>query len=181
MEKRYEVCLAGAGGQGMIFAGRILAEAAFYEGKNVAQTQSYGAEARGGASRSEVVISEGEIDYPKVVRADLLLAMTQEAYERYSPELKAEGILIVDSVNVRGVTIEGAYSLPITEIAEEATGQRITANMVGLGLVVGLSGAVSEEAIEAALRSLAPEGTREADLKALKAGLQIAERLKNRG
>jgi 2-oxoglutarate ferredoxin oxidoreductase subunit gamma len=90
---RYEVRLAGEGGQGLILAGVILAEAAAAtEGTYVAQTQSYGPEARGGASRSEVVISDHEIDYPRVVEADLLLAMSQEAYDRFGAELK-QGLL----------------------------------------------------------------------------------------
>lgn len=161
----------------MILAGRILAEAAAtYDGKNAAQTQSYGAEARGGASRAEVVISEEEIDYPKVITADLLLAMSQEAYDKYSCDLKEEGTLIVDSVNVKEVTTEKAYRFPITKIAEEATGQRITANMVGLGLLVGLSGAVSDKAIEAAVKALSPASMKEANLKALKTGLKRARR-----
>jgi len=84
--------------------------------------------------------------------------------------------LIVDSVNVKEVTIENAHRLPITEMAEEATGQRITANMVGLGLLVGLSGVVSDKAIEAAARELRPAGTKEANLKALKTGLERARR-----
>ncbi|MEA3459121.1 MAG: 2-oxoacid:acceptor oxidoreductase family protein [Chloroflexota bacterium] len=177
MKKRYEIRLAGRGGQGMILAGRILAEAAAtYDSKNAAQTQSYGAEARGGASRAEVVISEEEIDYPKVITADLLLAMSQEAYDKYSCDLKEEGTLIVDSVNVKEVTTEKAYRLPITKIAEEATGQRITANMVGLGLLVGLSGAVSDKAIEAAVKALSPASMKEANLKALKTGLKRARR-----
>ncbi len=84
MSDRYEIRLAGEGGQGMILAGLILAEAAaIYAGKNAVQTQSYGPEARGGASKAEVVISDGEIDYPKVMDADVLLAMGQEACDKY--------------------------------------------------------------------------------------------------
>ncbi|MEA3375983.1 MAG: 2-oxoacid:acceptor oxidoreductase family protein, partial [Chloroflexota bacterium] len=84
MARRYEVRLAGTGGQGTILAGIILAEAAIREGKNVVQTQSYGPEARGGASRSEIVISEGEIDHPKVLEPNVTLCMSQEACDRYS-------------------------------------------------------------------------------------------------
>ncbi|MFQ5853128.1 MAG: 2-oxoacid:acceptor oxidoreductase family protein, partial [Candidatus Binatia bacterium] len=162
MGKRFEIRLAGAGGQGMILAGLILAEAAaIYDGKNASQSQSYGAEARGGASRSEVIISDDEIIYPKVTNADLLLCMSQEACDRYCHELKEDGVLIVDSVNVERVPTDRAYWMPITKIAEEATGRRITANMVGLGLVVGLTGVVSRRAIEAAVSARAPQGTEE--------------------
>lgn len=179
MGKRYEIRLAGAGGQGMILAGLILAEAAaIHDGKNASQSQSYGAEARGGASNAEVIISDSEIIYPKVTNADLLLCMSQEACDRYSHELKEGGTLIVDSVNVERVPADRAYGVPITRIAEEATGERITANMVGLGLVVGLTGVVSRGAIEAAVSARAPKGTEEMNLKALAAGLKKAEELK---
>jgi len=179
MGKRYEIRLAGAGGQGMILAGLILAEAAaIYDGKNASQSQSYGAEARGGASQTEVIISDDEIIYPKVTNADLLLCMSQEACDRYYHELKEDGILIVDSVNVERVPTDRACGVPITKIAEETTGRRITANMVALGLVVGLTGVVSRRAIEAAVSARAPKGTKKMNLKALRAGLWKAEELK---
>ncbi len=176
---RYEIRLAGEGGQGLILAGVILAEAAaIYDGKNAAQTQSYGPEARGGASKSEVVISEGEIDYPKVIEADLLLAMSQEACDKYYHNLKRDGILIVDSVNVSRVPTSKAYRVPITRLAEEATGRRLVANVVSLGVIVGLTGIVSRQAIEAAVSARAPRGTKELNLRALEAGFRAAEELK---
>ncbi len=180
LDNRYEVRLAGEGGQGLILAGLILAEAAaIYDGKNATQTQSYGPEARGGASRSEVIIADGEIDYPKVIKADLLLAMSQQACDRYFYDLKKDGILITDSVNVGRVPTTRAYRVPITRIAEEATGRRVTANVVSLGLIVGLSGVVSQKAIEAAVKARAPKGTEKVNLLALAAGLEEAARLKS--
>ncbi len=102
LEDRFEVRLAGEGGQGMILAGVILAEAAaVYDGLNAVQTQSYGPEARGGASRSEVIIARGEIDYPKVMAADLLLCMSQEACDKFYTQVKDDGCIIVDSTHVR--------------------------------------------------------------------------------
>ena len=179
MDTRYEIRLAGEGGQGLILAGVILAEAAAVgDGKNVAQTQSYGPQARGGASTSEVVISDGEIDYPRVVEADLLLAMSQEACDRYCHELKKDGVLIVDSILVDRVPTERVYRVPITKIAEESTGRRVAANVVALGLIVGLTNVVSREAIEAALAARVPRGTQDLNLKALHAGLKVAENLK---
>ena len=176
---RYELQLAGEGGQGLILAGIILAEAAaIYEGRNAAQTQSYGPEARGGASKSEVVISDEEIDYPKVVEADLLLAMNQEACDKYYYQLKKDGMLVVDSINVERVPSTRAHRIPITRIAEEATGKRITANVVALGVIVGLTGVVSRVAIEKAVTARAPKGTEELNLKALHAGMEAAEGLK---
>ena len=175
---RYEVRLSGAGGQGMLLAGLILSEAAgIHDGKHVTQTKSYGPEARGGASKSEVVISTEEIDYPKVVEADLLLAMSQEACDRYWCKLKEDGILIVDTVNVQCVPDRSAYRIPITRIAEETTGRRITASMVALGLMVGLTDVVSGDAIEAAVAKRAPRGSEELNLRALRAGLGAAKTL----
>ncbi|MBC7235730.1 MAG: 2-oxoacid:acceptor oxidoreductase family protein [Chloroflexi bacterium] len=179
MGERYEIRLAGSGGQGLILAGLILAEAVvLYDGKNACQTQSYGPEARGGASKSEVIIDTQEIDYPKVIAADALLAMSQEACDTYFHDLKRDGLLIVDSVHVHRVPTTRAYRVPITQIAEETTGRRITANIVGLGLLAGLSGVVSREALEAAVAARAPRGTQEINLKALAAGFETAARLK---
>ena len=179
MSRRYEFRLAGTGGQGLILAGVILAEAAaVYDGKNAAQTQSYGAEVRGGASKAEVVISDEAIDYPKVVKANLLLAMSQEGCDEYCRDLAENAILIVDTVHVERVPTESAWRIPITQVAEEATGRRITANMVALGVIVGLTDVVSREAIKVAVAARAPRGTRELNLKALRAGLDIAQELK---
>lgn len=177
MKGRFEVRLAGEGGQGLILAGVILAEAAaVYDGLNATQTQSYGPEARGGASKSEVVISGGEIDYPKVIEADCLLAMSQEACGKYVGTLKREGMLITDTAHVTRLPLgRAAVQVPITQLAEEATGRRITANVVALGVLVGATGVVSRQAIEAAVRARAPKGTEALNLKALTAGLDWAE------
>ena len=92
MSPRYEARLSGSGGQGLILAGKILAEAAaIYENKNATQSQSYGPEARGGASKSEVIISDGDIDFPKATRLDVLLCLTQEACDKYVADLKEDG------------------------------------------------------------------------------------------
>jgi 2-oxoglutarate ferredoxin oxidoreductase subunit gamma len=174
---RTEIRLAGEGGQGMILAGIILAEAAaIYDNKNAIQTQSYGPEARGGASKSEVIISRGEIDYPEVINADVLVALSQEACDKYSSDLKKDGLLIVDTENVGRVPVSKAIKSPITHIAEETTGKAITANVVALGLLVGLTGVVSRQALEKAVTARAPKGTEELNRAALAAGLAEAER-----
>ncbi len=178
MRGRVEVRLAGEGGQGLILAGVILAEAAaVHDGLNATQTQSYGPEARGGASKSEVVISGEEIDYPKVIEADYLLAMSQEACDRYVGNLKGDGLLIVDSIHVTRLPLgRSMVQAPIAQLAEEATGRRITANVVALGVLVGISNIVSREALEAAVRARAPRGTEELNLKALAAGFDWSVR-----
>lgn len=175
---RYEVKLSGEGGQGLILAGVILAEAAaVYDRKNAAQTQSYGPEARGGASSSEVIISDEEIDYPKVIQADVLLAMSQEACDKFYYLVKKDGVLIVDSVNVHRVPTSRAYRIPITALAEEVTGRRITASILALGIIVGMTGIVSTKAIKAAVAARVPKETREINLKALEAGLEKGREL----
>lgn len=174
--RRYEVRLAGTGGQGAILAGIILAEAAIRDDKNAVQTQSYGPEARGGASRSEVVISAGTIDYPKVLEPDITLCLSQEACDRYSSETREGGLLILDTDHVSRAPTTRAVRIPLTSLAREVTGRAITANVVGLGLLAGLTDIVSRESLENAIQARAPQGTAETNLKALAAGYEAAER-----
>lgn len=179
LEDRYEIRLAGEGGQGMILAGVILAEAAaIYDDKNAVQTQSYGPEARGGASRSEVIVAKGEIDYPKVMAADLLLCMSQEACDRFFAQVKEDGCIVVDSTTVSRVPSHRAIAVPISQIAEEVTGRRITASTVALGLVSGLTDIVTRQSLEKAVLERVPAGTEEMNLEALAAGFDEAERLR---
>lgn len=176
---RCEVRLAGEGGQGLILAGIILAEAAaIYDGNRAIQTQSYGPEARGGASKSEVIISTAEIDYPKVINADVLVVMSQEACDKYSADLRQDGLMIVDSGKVGRVPTSRAVKVPITQLAVEATGKAIPANVVALGVLVGLSEIVSREAVEKAVLARAPKGTEQMNRAALAAGLGAADRLR---
>lgn len=176
MTNRYEVRLAGTGGQGVILAGILLAEAAINDGKTVTQTQSYGPEARGGASRSEVVISDDEIRYPKVLQPDILLCMSQEACDRYGQQIVRGGLLILDEDHVTRAPTVRAVHAPLTALAVEATGREVAANVVGLGVLAGLTEIVSRPALERAIRARVPEGTTEANLKALDAGYQAAEK-----
>lgn len=176
MSFRYEIRLSGAGGQGLILIGKILAEAAaIYDGKNATQSQSYGPEARGGASRSEVIISDGDIDYPKATNIDLLLAMTQEAVDKYSQEVKSGGIIITDSSLVRNEPVGDfkVYSYPITQIAEEKIGRKIVANIIALGAIERLSQIVSPESIINAIRARVPKGTEETNIAAFKYGQEL--------
>lgn len=176
--ERLEIRLAGEGGQGMILAGIILAEAAaIHDGKNAVQTQSYGPEARGGASKAEVVVSSAEIDYPEVINADVLVALSQEACDRYASNLKKDGVLIVDADKVGRVMFNHAVRAPITRLAQEVSGKAITANVVALGVLVGLTRVVSPEAIEQAVLARAPRGTEEMNRAALKAGFDLAAQI----
>jgi 2-oxoglutarate ferredoxin oxidoreductase subunit gamma len=181
MTKRYEIRLAGTGGQGAILAGILLAEAAIRDGKNVVQSQSYGPEARGGASRSEVVISDGEIYYPKVIEADILLCLSQPACDKYGGQLRKGGLLIVDSNNVTRAPTTRAVRVPMTQLARDTVGREIAANVVGLGVLAGLTRIVSRESLEQATLARVPKGTEEANRKALAAGFEAAEQALEEG
>ena len=179
MKKRIEIRLAGEGGQGMILAGIILAEAAaIYDGKQTTQTQSYGPEARGGASRSEVVISDVEIDHPEVLEPDIVVALSQEAYRKFGKTIRPDGLLIVDEDRVETEPDSKAIKVPVVRLSREITGRAITANTISLGVLVGLSGVVSRQAIEQAVADRAPKGTEEMNRKALEAGFAEAEKMR---
>lgn len=176
-EERYEIRLSGAGGQGLITAGIILAEAAaIYEDINAIQTQSYGPEQRGGASKADVVISRGAIDYPKVISPQVLLAMNQESASKYASGLRQDGILILDSTYVSEKPRVSAkvYEFPISSTARDQLGREIVANIVALGVICGLTDVVSREAIEKAVLDRVPKGTEDLNKRALTAGFAMA-------
>jgi 2-oxoglutarate ferredoxin oxidoreductase subunit gamma len=175
---RYELRFSGSGGQGLITAGIIMAKAAsIYEGKQAVQSQSYGPEARGGSSKSEVIISDGPIDYPKATAVDALLAMTQEACDKYTHDLKDGGILLVDSDLVKNLPAPGKFkviSFPIINTAKNDVGREIVANIVALGAMVALSGQVTRENAEKAVLSSVPEAFIELNRKAFSIGYEKA-------
>ncbi len=174
---RKEIVLSGYGGQGLVLAGIILAEAAvIYEGKNATHNQSYGPEARGGASRSEIIISDEEINYPEIERPDILLAMTQDALDKYGESVKEGGLIIIDTLYIKEVKPRSdveIYELPITEISIRETGKPLSANIVALGVLVSLTGIVKRESLEAAMLNRVPPATRDLNLKALRAAFDI--------
>ncbi|MEK6590125.1 MAG: 2-oxoacid:acceptor oxidoreductase family protein [Nitrospinota bacterium] len=181
MGHRYEMRFSGSGGQGMILAGIIIAEAAsIYDGKNASQSQSYGPESRGGASRSEVIISDEEIDYPKATSIDAMLAMTQEACNKYHKDIKKGGILLIDSSEVESIPRGDfkIYSYPISTVARNELGKVIVANIISLGMIVELTKIVSHEAIEKAVLARVPPAFTELNKKALHIGLERARDLK---
>ncbi len=177
MTQTNEVILSGSGGQGLILAGQILAEAVIRDGKNTVQTQSYGPEARGGASKAEVIISETEIDYPKVTKPDILLAMSKEALSKYAGELGSGGTLIVDTTYVNDLpsTTAKVFAASYSRIAKESLGKEMVANIVALGALVAHTGVVSRESLLSALMSRIPQGTEDLNQKALELGWQCAK------
>lgn len=176
---RFEIRLSGSGGQGMILAAVMLCDAiGAGSNKSVAQTQSYGPEARGGASKADVVVSDGEIYYPKAIKLDLLLAMTQEALDSYYSALKDHGILIVDDVLVTHVPTDDFYGLPFTRLAREECGHIMVANVIALAAIAEITGIVSREALEQIVLSRAPRGTEDKNRKAVEIGYREAAKLK---
>lgn len=177
---RVEFRLSGSGGQGLLLAGIVLAEAAIIEGKNAVQTQSYGPEARGGSSKAEVVISDDDIDYPKAIDPDFLLALTQEAYRTYGPlqaQGSGKGLIIVDSsVELSKEITARTVVVPILKTAKEELGKGVVANIVALGVLGGLSEVASPANLEEAVRNRVPKGTEELNLKALRAGIELAKK-----
>ena len=173
---RYEIRLAGTGGQGLILAGIVLAEAAVAEGHNAAQTQSYGPESRGGASKAEVIIAEGEIDYPKVTKPDFLLVMSQPAADLYGGKLREGGLILVDSTFVADFTAGPGrvVRLPLTALARQELGRDLVANIVALGALVTLAGVVRRESLEQAVLRRVPKGTEGLNRKALEVGVAAA-------
>ena len=176
---RYDIRLSGSGGQGIILMGIILAEAiGIHDGRFVAQTQSYGPEARGGSSKAEDVFSDSEIDYPKALQLDLLVAMNQKSCDDYYMDLKPDGVLIVDSTLVRQVPLSRAYRIPFTGIAREELKREMVANIVALGALAVLTPMVSSRAIERAVLARVPKGTEKLNRDALQAGMKAARKTK---
>lgn len=170
-----EVRFGGSGGQGVVLMGVILAMAATRDHRYVVQTQSYGPEARGGYSRSDVIISDAPIDYPELQGADLLVALSQEAADQYARLLRPGGILLYD---LEGVTAPPSctgpsFGIPFSRMAYEETGFRRTANILTLGAVAGITGVVSVESLRKAVRGVVPKGTEEMNEKALARGLAL--------
>jgi 2-oxoglutarate ferredoxin oxidoreductase subunit gamma len=175
-DSRYEIRFAGSGGQGIITAALVFAEAAAMDTVNhVCQTQSYGPEARGGTSNAEVIISKQIIDYPKATGLDLLLALTQASCDAYFRDLKPGGLLVVDSTLVHQIPTERVAALSFSQIARDAVGKELVTNMVVLGTAGYLTQVVSLENLEKAITKRVPKGTRKMNLKAFRAGIKAAE------
>jgi len=175
-----QISLSGTGGQGLILAGIILAEAAIMDGNEAIQTQSYGPEARGGASKAEVIISNKPIDYPHVLSADILLVMSQESCNKYSGLVRPGGQMLVDTSVVWEIPKVAASVIPleITRVAKEELGKVMVANIIAMGALVGLTGAVSVEALKAAVLARVPKGTEKLNLQALEMGFKMVKGLK---
>ena len=173
---------SGSGGQGVITAAIILAEAAvLYENLIAVQTQSYGPEARGGATRSDVIISEEDINYPKVIQPNVLVCLTQQAYATYNPIIRPGGLLITDTqfVNQERKIDARQKGLGLYEAVMDKIGSPIVFNICMLGAVIGLTELVAAESIMKVLEDRIPPDFVELNRKALHLGVDLGEAAKN--
>jgi 2-oxoglutarate ferredoxin oxidoreductase subunit gamma len=176
---RYEIRFGGFGGQGIVTMAVVLGEAiSLVEKKQCVQTQSYGPEARGGATKSELVIDDIEVDYPKVQAPDVFVAMSRAAYLEYVGGLKDDGILIIDEdlVEVEGDLPDSVriYKIPATRIADTEVGVKQATNVVMLGALTAITGIVSPKGLRKQIVDRWPR-FKETNLKALELGLKAGE------
>ena len=178
---RKEIRFSGSGGQGVILASVILGTAAaLYENKHSVQSQSYGPEARGGASKADVIISDDPIKYPKARNIDFMLCLTQKAADKYMPSLKRGGLVLIDSdyVDVPESPDYTVVKLPISSTTYDKQGKLIALNIVSLSAFVEVTQLVSEDSLEKAVLQAAPKGTEDFNMDAVKIGRELAKTLK---
>jgi 2-oxoglutarate ferredoxin oxidoreductase subunit gamma len=170
-----EIRIAGFGGQGVILSAVVLGKAAsIYDNGFATMTQNFGPEARGGACSAQLVVSDTPVLYPYVTRPDIMVIMSQEAYNRFAPELKPEGLLIVEEDLVRVSDLKGdpkVYSIPATRIAEEL-GKRMVLNSVMVGFFTAITKLVSADAVRKSVADSVPASYRELNLKAFERGFE---------
>jgi len=173
---RVELLFAGTGGQGIVLQGYLLGLSALYDGKNSTFIPSYGAEARGGESKAEVVISTEEIDYPYVTKANVVVVMATQAYDKFIGVLEEGGILLYEkeivALDDRALHAR-RYGIPATRIAERL-GERLVANVVMLGFLVGVTGVVGYEAMEKAIMEGVPSKYVKLNLRAFEEGYKYS-------
>ncbi|WP_133627519.1 2-oxoacid:acceptor oxidoreductase family protein [Fonticella tunisiensis] len=171
-----QVIIGGTGGQGIMLAGIIIGEAAVYDGYHVIQCQNYGPESRGGASRSDIIISDSEIYYPKVQKADIFVSLSQEAFNRYLKYSDASSIIIVDkSIDVGNVA--GCKSYGMIEYAYKVLNRPMTINMIAIGIMNSLTGILSQEGIRKAIEKNVPPNTFDVNYSAYNAGYSLLKSL----
>lgn len=169
INQQYEMRFVGSGGQGVILASVIFAEAAVISGFRTSQSQSYGPEARGGMCKAETIVSRESIWFTKVTDVDFMLALNSKAYEKYVPDCSEKTLIIADeSLGLKSG--KNLVVLPIIHTAVETVGKEVTTNIVAVGAVNAVLGLFSDEVIEEAVWRHIPKGTEELNLKALKAG-----------
>ena len=167
--------IAGVGGQGSILAGVILGTAAVtYGGKYAVQTQAYSSQQRGGFAVTWVIVSDQPVMFPRVTHPDVLVAQAQDSINRFAHTLKADGVLIVDSdmIPTPPEDIEQVFKVPATSIARNRLKAPVTMNMVMLGALYKVTGVLSREALEKAIRDAVPQDKAQLNLDAFHLGFE---------
>lgn len=176
MMEKCRLVFSGSGGQGVITAAVLLAEAAvIYEGLNAVQTQSYGAAARGGAARSDVIIWDRPIYYPKVIQPNVLVCLTQAAYNKYQPTIRPGGLLVTDSQMVetdRNVDAR-CIQLPFHDTVTKKLGWPVVLNTCMLGAVMALTEVVSADSLKKIIKARIDEKLRDINLQAMELGMEL--------
>ncbi|PHR24036.1 MAG: 2-oxoglutarate ferredoxin oxidoreductase subunit gamma [Desulfotalea sp.] len=173
---RVRLVFTGSGGQGVITAAIILAEAAvIHEGMNATQSQSYGAAARGGSTRSDIIISDKEIDFPEVTQPNVLVCLTQESYNSYSSIIRPGGILLTDSryVQITRKVDAKQIQLAMYEKVMEIIGKPVVFNICVLGALISITEVVKPKAVLAAIVSKVPKDFIELNTQAFELGMEL--------
>ena len=175
--ERCRMVFSGSGGQGVITAAVILAEAAvIVEGLNATQSQTYGAAARGGATRTDIIISDAVIHYPKVIQPNVLVCLTQEAYGLYQGIIRPGGLLLSDTRFVSSEKKVDArqIELPMYQAVMEKVGKPIVFNICMLGALIKITGLVKPDSIMTILEKRIPAGFVDMNRQALELGMDLA-------
>ncbi|PID73756.1 MAG: 2-oxoglutarate ferredoxin oxidoreductase subunit gamma [Desulfobacterales bacterium] len=176
IKEKSRLVFSGSGGQGVITASIILAEAAaLIENLNATQAQAYGPEARGGATRADVIISDNPIRYPKVRQPNILVSLTQEAYDKFSPIIRPGGLLLTDPrfVTIRKNAEAKHIQLPMYQEVMDQIGKPIVFNIFMLGALIGVRPIVKPESLEVILEKRIPTNFMDMNRKALSLGLEM--------
>lgn len=174
-----EIRIAGFGGQGVIMAATVIGKAAcIYENGFATMTQAFGPEARGGAASAQVVLSDQPILYPYIHQPGVLIAMSQEAYTKFAPELRDDGILIIETDLVRLSSLKSGvrvYGIPATRVAEQL-GKKMVLNIVMTGFFTAVTGVLSPESVKKAVLDSVPAHSRDLNIKAFEAGFDYGKK-----
>lgn len=169
---------SGFGGQGIVLSSIIIAHGAvLHEGKSAVQTQSYGPESRGGSSKSEVIVSDKEIDYPLIEKADVLIALSQEALDRYLHDTHEGSLVIIDPVFIKEIPKVDhikVIEIPSAKLADEI-GSRLAANIIILGALIALTSVISEGSLEKAIKENTPPASHQMNISGMRAGIEYVK------
>ncbi len=178
-EGRFEIVVSGSGGQGIILGGKLLAEtAAVHSNRQAAMTPCYGPEVRGGVSTAELIIDSEPINYPKITRPNVMIAMSQQAMDKYGRAVDARGLVIVNTSLIDTVPdhFRNVFAAPLTSVAIKELKTPVVANMIALGALAAISGLISAGALKHTIKKYVPPKVLDVDRKAVDRGVELARK-----